>query len=580
MKITETISSIKSETSLTERMTSSDKLKKDQDMGFELPIISPSFLDDKVMNEDKNSYNQPEMKQTNEDNFIIQEKGFDNMVIDEEKMVTISLDSSNHTVNMAVTTLNSDSSKLQVDIDFEQNFNDTVKEESSQQDENRRKKESPSRWKQMITTDDWWSMWIGLICFFAAVVITLIVPFELDSMRLKYAIPQPMKWNSNPLEAWDVYNMGGTCSLMLFFLSLYLIAKLATGNLSKQSYLVFVKGFFGVSVLAILAFWLGEQNWCKRNGFGYAIWSIVFGILLGNSPLVAGAAVKTVAKDGEFFIKCSLVLLAVQFKILGQLGLPAIFVAWVESPITLLLSFFIGKKLFGMEIKTALLIATGATWCGASAISAIASVINAKNQEVVVSIGIVAAGTVIFTFVQPYFAILVGMNERVAGAWIGASVDQTGNVIASAAIISDEATEIAGIVKIVLNSALGLLATIVAFLWQRYQLRLGNQDDDNKKGFSWLYLWDKFPKFVLGYLISSTILTLLVVEGTAKGDALPIAVTSMSKWWFSLAFCGIGINTNLRELYESTRSSGIIKLYLVANTIDIVLALLFSWWAF
>lgn len=576
-------------------MTSCDKLKENQDIVFELPIISPSFLDDKLMIGDENSNNQPEMKQTNEDNFILQEKGLVHMVINEEKVVKPSLDSSSHTVNMAIITSNSDDSSkvffpddhdtvwsesfLQVDLDITL----TVKDESSQQDENRRNKETPSRWKQMITTDDWWTMWIGLICFFAAVAITFIVPFELGSMRLKYVIPQPIKWNSNPLEAWDVYNIVGTCSLLLFFLSLYLIAKLATGNLSKESYVVFAKGFFGVAVLAILAFWLGEQSWCKQNGFGYAIWSIVFGIVLGNSPLTAEdrlKTVKTVAKDGEFFIKCSLVLLAVQFKILGQLGLQAIFVAWVESPITLLLSFFIGRKLFGMEIGPTLLIATGATWCGASAISVIASVINAPNKDVVLSIGIVAAGTVIFTFVQPYFAILVGMNERVAGAWIGASVDQTGNVIASAAIISDEATEIAGIVKIVLNSALGLLATIVAFMWQSYQLRLGNQDEDSKKGFSWLYLWDKFPKFVLGYLISSTMLTLLVVEGTANGDALPIAVKSMSKWWFSLAFCGIGINTNLKELYESTRSSGIIKLYLVANTIDIVLAFIFSWWVF
>ena len=49
-------------------------------------------------------------------------------------------------------------------------------------------------------------------------------------------------------------------------------------------------------------------------------------------------------------------------------------------------------------------------------------------------------------------ALGVGMDEAVAGAWIGASVDQTGNVIAAAAIVSKYATEVAKIVKIVLNS--------------------------------------------------------------------------------------------------------------------------------
>lgn len=49
-------------------------------------------------------------------------------------------------------------------------------------------------------------------------------------------------------------------------------------------------------------------------------------------------------------------------------------------------------------------------------------------------------------------ALGVGMDEAVAGAWIGASVDQTGNVIASAAIISEYSTEVAAVVKLILNS--------------------------------------------------------------------------------------------------------------------------------
>ena len=49
-------------------------------------------------------------------------------------------------------------------------------------------------------------------------------------------------------------------------------------------------------------------------------------------------------------------------------------------------------------------------------------------------------------------AIGVGMPEAVAGAWIGASVDQTGIVLASPAIVSDYATEVAAIIKIIFNS--------------------------------------------------------------------------------------------------------------------------------
>ena len=115
--------------------------------------------------------------------------------------------------------------------------------------------------------------------------------------------------------------------------------------------------------------------------------------------------------------------------------------------------------------------------CGASAISATGSVIEASSKDITLSISVVAFFTVIFTFAQPYIgkfvltkyctrrnhnidildqysmsALGVGMNEAVAGSWIGASVDQTGNVVASAAIVGEYATEVAAIVKLILNS--------------------------------------------------------------------------------------------------------------------------------
>jgi len=139
--------------------------------------------------------------------------------------------------------------------------------------------------------------------------------------------------------------------------------------------------------------------------------------------------------------------------VISKVGLEAILVAWLESPLVLIIGFLIGNRLFGMKKGTALLVVVGSTWCGASAISAVGAVIGASGSDMSLSIFVVAFFTVIFTFVQAYIAIGVGMPHDVAGAWIGGSVDQTGNVVASAAIISEEATEVAGIVKIVLNSS-------------------------------------------------------------------------------------------------------------------------------
>jgi uncharacterized membrane protein YadS len=217
-----------------------------------------------------------------------------------------------------------------------------------------------------------------------------------------------------------------------------------------------------------------------------------------------------------------------------------------------------------------LLTSVGAAWCGASAISAVAPIVSAKSEDVSLAISVVAFFTLALTFIQAYFAMGVGMDEIVAGAWIGASVDQTGNVIVSAAIVSEKATEVAGIIKMVLNSGLGVMASVIACWWNSRSV-----EGEEKKTFSLIMLWDKFPKFTIGFLITSAILTgaMIRLDGTAEGDALPSAVSTMNKWWFSIAFVGIGLTTNIRKLWNGAIKSGIIQVYLVANFFDMALAL-------
>ena len=438
----------------------------------------------------------------------------------------------------------------------------------------------PNRARDMYTTADWWTLWIGLMSFGVATALVFIVPFEIDDERARYVVPQPMTWSDNPLDAWDVYGTFGTFYLLLYMMAVYLLAKNCMGKINADKPAsMYAKGFIGMGLVAVVSFWLGRQEWCARNGLGYAIFAIVFGMLIANTPVSCSGerlpdklpSLKLVAKDGEFFIKSSLVLLAVEFSVLGRVGLEAITVAWVGSPVALVAGFLIGTRVFEMDAGVALLVAVGSTWCGASAISAVAAIIGSPSADISLSISVVAFFTVIFTFVQAYAAIGVGMPNDVAGAWIGGSIDQTGNVIASAAIVSEEATEIAGIVKIVLNSGLGILATIIACWWQT------RRDNSNaeKKEISLPFIWDKFPKFVLGYIFCSAILTVVLpyLGETPEGGALQRAVLTLNKWWFSIAFVGIGIGTSIKELWEGALKSGVLKLYLATNLLDIAIAL-------
>ena len=52
-------------------------------------------------------------------------------------------------------------------------------------------------------TADWCAVWAGLLCFLVLLPLVLTVT---DDEQARYRVPQPMKWGSDPFEAWDWYN--------------------------------------------------------------------------------------------------------------------------------------------------------------------------------------------------------------------------------------------------------------------------------------------------------------------------------------------------------------------------------------
>merc|ERR1711937_366554 len=128
------------------------------------------------------------------------------------------------------------------------------------------------------------------------------------------------------------------------------------------------------------------------------------------------------------------------------------------------------------------------------------------SEDLTLCVSLVVLFTQALQFVQPYFAMAVGLSDAVAGAWIGASVDQTGNVVVSAAIMSEDAAETAGVVKMILNAGLGVVCLAVATMWTK-SAPASNGAPGSPSSKLWL-LWSKFPKSVLGFFCLSLVLTL------------------------------------------------------------------------
>jgi uncharacterized membrane protein YadS len=344
----------------------------------------------------------------------------------------------------------------------------------------------------------------------------------------------------------------------------------------------FFLGFFFVFALAILAYMAEQQATMRHYGFGFPLWAIIFGMLISNTigtPKWVKPAVQT-----EYFIKTGLVLLGAEILVnkIIAIGTPGIFVAWVVTPIVLIGTYLFGQHVIKMTSKTLnITISADMSVCGVSAAIATAAACRAKKEELTLAIGLSMVFTAIMMVAQPAFARLVGMNQILAGAWMGGTIDSTGAVAAAGAFYGEKALYVAATVKMIQNVMIGITAFGVAYYW------VTKVDRQPGQRVSKWEIWDRFPKFVLGFMAASIVFsiidagmgedmsTVMMDQGILRG------LTRLSReWFFALAFTAIGLETNFREFGHYFKGGKPVILYCCGQTLDLGLTLLMAWLMF
>lgn len=342
----------------------------------------------------------------------------------------------------------------------------------------------------------------------------------------------------------------------------------------------FFRGFIFLFVICLIAFMMGNQAWMKKYGVSSEAWSIFLGMLIANTistPQFAKKALQT-----EFFIKTGLVCLGAEIllsKILA-IGIPGIFVAWVVTPTVLICTYIFGQKILKIESKTLnMTISADMSVCGTSAAIATAAACRAKKEELTLAVGLSLVFTATMMIAMPAFIKAVGMNEVLGGAWIGGTVDATGAVAAAGAFIGPTAMQVAATIKMIQNVLIGFTAFGVAVY---FATKVEAREDGAKVGVR--EIWDRFPKFVLGFLGVSILAS--SISGGLGGDLSNALVdgglvkgltSTMRTWCFGLAFTSIGLSTNFRELAVYFKGGKPLILYVVGQSFNLVLTLLMAY---
>ncbi len=333
----------------------------------------------------------------------------------------------------------------------------------------------------------------------------------------------------------------------------------------------FVIGFPVVFVLAWLARVIAGNGLFIEYGVEYVIFALALGLLISNTigtPKWLMPAVQT-----EYYIKTGLVVLGagLLFMEIIQAGVLGILQAVLVVTVVWYVCFWIARKL-RVDDDFAAMLSSSVAICGVSAAIATCGAIQGDKKKLSYVTSLVLIVAVPMMIVMPWLVKAFQIPDIVAGAWMGGTLDTSASVVAAGALISDAAMKTGVIVKFSQNALIGVAAFILV-VWWAYKAGAAGGTDKPSAGI----IWERFPKFVLGFLIASALFSFFLPGDMVKGTQS--ALGQFRTWWFALAFVCIGLETKFVDLATMEGGRPAVA-FIAAQAVNVVWTLILAYLLF
>lgn len=409
--------------------------------------------------------------------------------------------------------------------------------------------------KSLVLSEDWVVVILGL-GIIALALFGIVAP-----------VPS-FGWSDTNELSSKVLSLGNLGAMGLQFILVYvtaIIGAILLGKNLKALLVVFPVVYF----LTLFALVLAGNAGVKSFNLEAVIFSLVIGLVISNFfklPAWFKEALNT-----EMYVKIGLVLLGttVIFGDILKAGSLGLIQALVVVVSVWYFAFWICKKL-KIDKEMSLMLSSAVSICGVSAAIATSGAIEGDNKKLSYVISLVLVTAVPMMIFMPYLAELMGLSQEVTGAWLGGSIDTSGAVAASGTLVGEEALKISTIVKFSQNVLLGIAAFFISIYWTYSK----SVDDQTKKDKPTLKLiWERFPKFVVGFVFVSLMFSfVLPAETTAQ---IKDSLKSLQGLWFALAFTSIGLETNFKDLFKQDNKKPLYA-FLIAQTFNIIVTLILA----
>jgi uncharacterized integral membrane protein (TIGR00698 family) len=309
----------------------------------------------------------------------------------------------------------------------------------------------------------------------------------------------------------------------------------------------FLPGVLLMAALAWLAQAIAVLPMVSAWSLEYVVFALLIGLVVNHTvpvPTWLREAVRT-----EYYIKTGLVVLGAG--ILVDDILRAGFLGIAQALVVVLsvwtFAFWLARRL-RVDDEFATMLASAVSICGVSAAIAACGAIQGDRKKLSYVTSLVLVVAMPMMVLMPWIAKVAGMPDVVAGAWLGGTLDTSAAVVAGGELISDAARDAAVVVKLSQNALIGVAAFLLT-VWWTLNRKGGEAADANTPRTSLSVIWERFPKFVFGFLVASIVFSWLIADATVADTRGPL--TAVRTTLFAMAFVSIGLETSLGSLVKT-----------------------------
>jgi len=433
-------------------------------------------------------------------------------------------------------------------------------------------------------SEDWLSLIIGLFIFVLALA-------GIANVDLLGWVVTTSVWSDAGKALGTVSksyaSLGGIGALFATYIALLVVLSGAAAALKTD-----IKRF----ALAFTAvFWIAYASWIAGNFANFAavtpaelqkfgiswslkltnegayIFALIVGLVIANVFLRFAEAIKDAVRP-ELYIKIAIVILGGFFAVTaaGKLSLASsVLLRGVAAIIEAYLIYwavvyFVARKWFGFNREWAAPLASGISICGVSAAIATGGAIRARPMIPVLVSSLVVVFAVVEVLVLPFLAqTFLSHEPLVAGAWMGLAVKTDGAAVAAGAItesliLAQNAAEgikyqpgwilgTAATIKVFIDIFIGIWAFVLGYIWTNHINRTADKASVRE-------IWERFPKFVIGFVVTFVVglyLALATPAGiAAKVPAAMSEANTIRVVFFILTFFSIGVLSNFKKLWQ------------------------------